>query len=174
MENKYLIRRAKNTNDIKNLSKLFNQVFYPEKVGAFAKTITDYLPKMEIRNWFITEEKALGEIASAFALIPWIWEMQGIKLKVAEMGIVATNEKYRRKGLMRLLNDEFNKSLNNENFDLAVIQGIPGFYNKFGYHYVIPMENHLNIDLNIINQDFNSTEYNVRKARISDNTFLKT
>ena len=98
--------------------------------------------------------------------------MHGVKLKVAEMGIVATDEKHQGKGLMRLLNNEFNKTLEIEDYDLAVIQGIPGFYHKFGYHYAIPMENHLNVDLELIKDDFDSDKFSVREVQLSDIPFL--
>ena len=172
MENNYLIRRAQNTNDIKELKELFNKVFYPEKVGDLAEIFSDYLPEMELDNWFLAEEKQSSKIVAAFALIPWVWEIQDIKLKVAEMGIVATAENHQGKGLMKMLNKEFDNTLACEEFDLAVIQGIPGFYHKFGYNYAIPMENHINLDLNTIHDSFDSSSFEVRKAEITDIPFL--
>jgi predicted acetyltransferase len=75
--------------------------------------------------------------------------LEGTKLHVAEMGLVGTQENHRGRGLMRTLNREFDKTLDEEKFDLAVIQGIPGFYHQFGYHYAIPLENHINMPLHI-------------------------
>ena len=95
----------------------------------------------------MAEDKKTRTIVSAFALIPWTWEMHGIHLKVAEMGIVGTLEDHRHRGLMRALNAEFDRTLGNERFDIAVIQGIPGFYHHFGYHYAVTMENHVNLPL---------------------------
>jgi hypothetical protein len=61
---------------------------------------------------------------------------------------------------------------NQDNFDLAVIQGIPGFYHKFGYHYAIPMENHINLSLyQIIDNQVNSN-YVFSLAEYSDIPFL--
>ena len=133
MKNKYTIRRAESSSDGKRLQTLFAEVFYPEKVGVLAETMFHHLPRMEYKYWFIAEEKQTGSIVSAFALIPWTWEMEEIKLKVAEMGIVGTLKAHRGQGLMRILNKEFDKTLEEEKFDLAVIQGIPGFYHQFGY-----------------------------------------
>ena len=172
MNKKYNFRRATNSNDIKNLCKLFDKVFYPEKVGELTNIFSKCLPGMKNDYWFIAEEKDNLEIVSAFALIPWNWEIAGIRLKIAEMGIVGTNELHRGKGLMRILNTEFDNTLVNESYDIAVIQGIPGFYHKFGYRYAIPMENHINLDINHIKEDFNSEAYSIRIADLNDLHFL--
>lgn len=150
MSDKYNIRRAESSDDGKRLNALFSKIFFPEPVGVLAETMFNHLPRMKKRYWFIAEEKATETIVSAFALIPWTWEMDGIKLKIAEMGIVGTLEKYRGQKIMHILNKEFDRTLDEENFDFAVIQGIPGFYHKFGYYYSIPLENHINISLDSI------------------------
>ena len=102
MEN--IIRRANSSGDSKKLHKLFTEVFYPEDVGTLASTMFEHLPGMENKYWFVAEARETGNIVSAFALIPWVWALEGIKLKVAEMGIVGTLEAYRGQGLMRILN----------------------------------------------------------------------
>jgi predicted N-acetyltransferase YhbS len=150
LNDKYRIRRAEASDDATQLHALFSDVFHPEDIGTLAETMFHHLPRMKRKYWFIAEEKETSKIVSAFALIPWTWELEGIKLRVAEMGIVGTQEKHRGRGLMRLLNTEFDKTLNDEKFDLAVIQGIPGFYHQFGYYYAIPLENHINMPLHLI------------------------
>ncbi|MBI9052979.1 MAG: GNAT family N-acetyltransferase [Bacteroidales bacterium] len=172
MDNKYLIRRVQNQTDINKLIILLNNVFQPERVGNLAKIFLESLPESECKYWFIAEEKETKNIVSSFTLIPWCWELKGIKLKVAEMGLVATDVNHRGKGLMRLLNQEFDAVLKEEEFDLAVIQGIPGFYHKFGYHYAIPMENHLNICLKNIPSQAKTRRFEIRNAEISDIPFL--
>ena len=145
MNDKYIIRRAESPDDSKRLFNLFSEVFHPQNVGILAETMFNHLPRMKNKYWFIAEEKNTSIAVSAFALIPWAWEMDGIRLKVAEMGIVGTREEHRNQGLMKILNREFENTLKEENFDLTVIQGIPGFYHNFGYYYSIPMDNHINI-----------------------------
>jgi len=172
MDNKYLIRRAQSHNDYKNIIKLLNIAFYPEKVDYLAEVFMEFLPGTEDKYWFIAEEKETGNIVSSFTLIPWQWEIQGIKLKVAEMGLVATDENHRGKGLMKMLNQEYDTTLFKEGFDLSVIQGIPGFYYKFGYHYALPMENHLNVSLGNIKNEFDANEFKVKLAELSDISFL--
>jgi len=172
MENNYLIRRAHNQNDYKNIIELFDRVFYPEKVGELANVFMKSLPGSKYKYWFVAEEKETGKIVSSFMLIPWQWEIQAVKLKVAEMGLVGTDEKHRGKGLIRMLNQEYDTTLSKEGFDMAVIQGIPGFYHKFRYHYALPMENHLNVSLSNIKNEFDTNEFKVKLAELSDIPFL--
>jgi predicted N-acetyltransferase YhbS len=150
MNNKYSVRRAQSEKDSIQLRDLFNEVFFPEKVGVFAETIFHHLPRMEKKFWFMVEEEATSKIVSAFALIPWVWEYEGVKLKVAEMGVVGTLERYRGRGFMRMLNQEFEQTFEEEQFDISVIQGIPGFYNHFGYYYAVELENHIDVPLFIL------------------------
>lgn len=111
-------------------------------------------------------------MVSAFALIPWTWKMDGIRLKVAEMGLVGTLESHRGQGLMKILNREFDQTLDEEKFDLAVIQGIPGFYHRFGYRYAIPLENHINLPLHGLPDEPANAGYFIRPAGLDDIDFL--
>ena len=172
MNNKYTIRRAESSSDGKRLHTLFSEVFHPEEVGILAETMFHHLPGMENKYWFIAEEKKTGSIVSAFALIPWIWELEGIRFKVAEMGIVGTLKEHRGQGLMRILNREFDKTLEEERFDLAVIQGIPGFYHQFGYSYSIPLENHINLPLHVIPEKQEQDVHTFRLACEKDIPYL--
>ena len=172
MDKNHIIRRANSSADAEKLHKLFTEVFHPDDVGSLAETMFKHLPGMENKYWFIVEEKQTGDIISAFALIPWVWELEGIKLKVAEMGIVGTLEKYRQQGLMRILNQEFDKTLQKDNFDIAIIQGIPGFYGQFGYSYSIPLENHINLPLHTIQPKEIERGCTFRLAGIEDIPFL--
>ncbi|BCS98586.1 hypothetical protein DSLASN_42180 [Desulfoluna limicola] len=172
MHTDYKIRRAESKEDAKRLHDLFQEVFHPEEVGVLAETMFHHLPGMTKKNWFIAEEKASGRVVSAFALIPWAWEMEGVSLKVAEMGIVGTLEAHRGKGLMRLLNREFNNALAEEGYDLAVIQGIPGFYHRFGFHYAVAMENHINLHLSAIEGHIEDSRFEFRRAGAEDIPFM--
>ena len=174
MHSTYRIRRAESPDDAGKLRDHFDKIFLPEEVGAFAETISSSFPGMKNGRWFIAEEET-GEIASAFALIPWTWEMAGLRLKVAEMGIVGTGEGHRNRGLLRLLYREFDATLAEEGFDLAVVQGIPGFYRRFGYYYSIPLEPHIDIPLHLVPDptgDGDGEAYDFRLAGTEDAPFV--
>ena len=169
--NNYIIRNAHDQNDINQLKPLFNTVFHPEKVGDLAETMSHHLPGLNHDHWFVAEDPTSSSIVSAFALIPWQWEMAGIQLRVAEMGIVGTHPDHQGKGLMKRLNHRFDHRLQDENYDLAVIQGIPGFYRKFGYQYSIPLENHLEVPLHLMDESRES-DFVIRDATLEDIPFL--
>jgi len=73
---------------------------------------------------------------------------------------------------MRLLNQEFDHTLDTENFDLAIVQGIPGFYHRFGYSYALPLENHINMPLHVLPEAQEKDEYSFRLARVEDIPYL--
>ncbi len=170
MDNEFSIRRANSDQDAEKLKVFYNDIFHPEDVGGFAEIIFKHFPGMEKRYWFILEDEAKDQIIAAFSLIPWEWAFNGIPLKVAEMGIVGTHADYRGRGLQRILNQEFDRVLIDEGFDLAVIQGIPGFYDQFGYRYSLPLENHINLPLHII--PASEATYAFRLATLEDIPFL--
>ena len=168
----YRFRRAESSADADKLHDLYLDVFQTEDVGTLAKTMFHHLPGMTRENWFIAEEKTNAEVVSAFALIPWTWEMEGIKLRVAEMGLVGTQAGHRGQGLMRALNRAFNATLAEESYDLAVIQGIPGFYHRFGFHWAVPLENHIDLSFHMIPDMDNDGTWRIRRAGMEDIPFL--
>jgi predicted N-acetyltransferase YhbS len=172
MHDLYTIRRSENSDDAQKLKELFTAVFHPEKVGNLAETMFLHLPGLIDKYWFIVEEKKTAQIVSAFTLIPWVWELEGVKLKVAEMGIVGTLKEHRRRGLISLLNKEFEKTLEEGRFDLSVIQGIPGFYQQYGYSYAVALENHINLSFHSIPGERTDEPFNYRRAVLDDIPFL--
>jgi hypothetical protein len=169
--NNIIIRRASSKSDCDKLKILLNTIFSPEKVGDLAETFFYHLPGMKNEFWFIAEDKNTSQIVSTFVLIPWQLEIGGILFKVAEIGLVGTSENYRGLGLIKMLNMEFDKAMEDEGFDFAIIQGIPGIYQKFGFYYSVSLENHINLPLHVIDSDSNE-EYNFRLAGINDIQFL--
>ncbi|MCP4579190.1 MAG: GNAT family N-acetyltransferase, partial [Deltaproteobacteria bacterium] len=167
----YLIRNAESIKDADGLHDLYSEVFYPEKVGELARTLFHSLPGMEKAYWFIAEEKKTCKIVSAFALLPWIWQMDGVSLKVAEMGLVATRETHRNKGLMKQLNRAFDRTLRKENFHMAIIQGIPGFYHHFGFYYAVDFENHIDFPFYAV-PEIPDAGYSIRLGTVEDIDFF--
>ncbi|CAA9346159.1 MAG: hypothetical protein AVDCRST_MAG93-6896, partial [uncultured Chloroflexia bacterium] len=71
-------------------------------------------------------------------LLPWTLRYEDVELRAAEMGIVGTAEAYRRRGLVRHLNERFSQLMQEGGYVLSHIQGIGFFYRQFGYDYAIP------------------------------------
>ena len=161
----FKIRTARSREDCARLVTLFDTVFLPEAVGKLASTLYEHHPDTQPSYWFMAEHVATGELAAAFTLIPWRWSWFGESIKVAEQGIVATLPKFQGLGLQSQLNAAFDNALQEQSFDLAIIQGIPGFYHKFGYHYSLPIDNHINLEWHQIPQATNP-ELTFREASL--------
>lgn len=172
LDSRYTIRRAQSPEDAEQLRVLFDDVFHPQQVGVLAQTLFHSFPNTQYKYWFIAEETKTGQVVSAFALIPWTLEMEGVPLKVAEMGIVGTLESHRGKGLFSRLSQDFDRVLLEEGFDFAMIQGIPGFYGQFGYSYAAPLEHHINLALHQIPDLPEKNGYSFRQADLEDIPFL--
>jgi predicted acetyltransferase len=128
----------RNKKDIMDYMKLVRKVFGQE-VGAdvLAKKLIDHHPEMTLDNFFVI--KHVGTMVSTLNLIPVTWSIGDVKLKIAEMGHVGTLPEYRGRGLIQKLVLDFLKTMEQQNFDLAVIEGIPYFYRQFGYDYALPL-----------------------------------
>ena len=168
---RYVLKRAELQKDAPRLRAFFNAVFAPEDVGNLAENLCRHFPGMEGRFWFLAEDRESGNIAAACALLPWKWQMEGIPLKVGEMGIVGTGEQYRGQGFMRRLRGELMKVVEEEHFDLVVIQGIPGFYDRLGFRYALPLCSHVELPLHAVPSKVSET-LGVRSAEIEDIPFL--
>lgn len=150
MQNKNYTIRHLNDNEIPELEKMFNTIFHPEKVGSLARVMTESFPDIEKENWFIAAEAKSEKPVAGLVRIPWEWEIEGVRLKIAEQGIVGTLKEHRGHGLIRQLNEKFDQDAATENYDLQAIEGIPGFYHNFGYYFSLPLEQHLNLSLHVI------------------------
>lgn len=170
--NEYVTRRAELEKDAPRLHAFFDAVFGEEaQVGLFAENLFRHHPDVEGRSWYLAEDAESGELASACALIPWCWRMENVRLKVAEMAIVGTGEKHRNRGLMRRLRTELMETVRDEGFDLVVIEGIPGFYDRLGFRYALPLCSHVELPLQAVSTDM-PQGITVRPVTTDDIPFL--
>ena len=132
------IQCLRNKKDVKDYLRLVQKTFGQE-VGVcdLAKKLIDHHPEMTLENFFVVKHK--GRMVSTINLIPVTWSIGDVKLKVAEMGHVATLPECRGRGLIQKLVLKFLKTVARQNFDLAVIEGIRYFYRQFGYDYALPL-----------------------------------
>jgi len=63
----------------------------------------------------------------------------GLELKSCELGIVATDPDYQKRGISSQLTEQFMNEVKEKGYTSIFIQGIPHFYRKFGFHYAVPM-----------------------------------
>lgn len=171
MEN-IIFRGATKDGDIQQLKELYYTAFYPERVDEFAEILYNHQPNLPNKNWLVAEDTALQKIVAAIVLIPWKWKIVDVEINMAEFGIVATLPEYRGKGLMHKLNLEFEHLMQENDFFVSGIQGIPGFYYKLGYEYAVELENKIIVPLHLLEQEQQNYGYSIRKADFTDIPFL--
>jgi predicted N-acetyltransferase YhbS len=108
-DNDFTFQHLETEKDIEEYLEIIRKVFGQNTgVGVFiGKLVYDH-PKMALRNHFIA--KYHGRVIAGLSLIPIQLSIGGILLKVSEMGNVATLEEYRRKGLIRRLLNEYQRT----------------------------------------------------------------
>lgn len=125
--------------DAERLAAFNGQIFGEPVAGMTRRLIFDH-PMSRLDYWLYIEDEQSQQIVSTLALIPHHWRYEDVTLKAGEMGIVATLDSYRNRGLVRALAARHRELLNEGDFDLSPIQGIPYFYRQFGYEYALPLE----------------------------------
>jgi predicted acetyltransferase len=113
-----------------------------EKVfgGEERKMFEDlFFKSLNKENNIILAAKDGEDIISTITLIDFPINYFGIDIKAAELGIVATDEKYRGKGINNKVTELYHKKLEEGNYLISVIEGIPYFYRKYGYNYSVKM-----------------------------------
>ena len=132
--------------DIEENLEIMRKVFGSNTgVDLFVKKLIYKNPRMKLENYFVIKHR--GKMVATLNLIPMEWKIDGVSLKVAEMGCVATLESYRCQGLMRKLINEYHKAIADQWYDLSAIEGIPYFYRQFGYEYTLPLDEETKISL---------------------------
>ncbi|MGL1893551.1 MAG: GNAT family N-acetyltransferase [Spirochaetaceae bacterium] len=147
---------------------LFDEIFTDENVGNLGIVATQFMPGLEHKNWYLIKN---NKLVSGLARVNWNVTFGDILLKVWEQAIVGTLTSERGQGLISKLNQKLDIDAQKEDVDLIIIQGIPGFYNKFGYRYSIEFETHINLSLDKIMDVLKP--YKVRLATIEDFPLFK-
>ena len=168
--NTHIIKKCSNDTDRRKLID-FNSLIHGEDCGRLTEKLLKKHPQIHDEN-FIFIQTSKNEIISSVALIPWQVDFHNIKLNVFELGIVGTDPKERGKGLSRELTNFFIDMIEDLNYDISIIQGVPGFYHNFGFHYAIPLDIHLNLPLYLVDEPFDNSNYKIRKASNNDAIFI--
>ena len=124
--------------DYEQLYGVMDSAFKDEELSSIVRRFVEYHPEMTEREYFMV--KAGDKAVAGLVLIPEKWNIDGVELKVAEMGCVGTDPEYRRRGLQRILNEKFDEHAREADYDLCVLAGIPFFYRQFGYQYAVELD----------------------------------
>ncbi|NDJ77590.1 MAG: GNAT family N-acetyltransferase [Chloroflexi bacterium] len=147
----------------------FNDHIHGEDLDAMTRGLVLHHPHTRPEHWLFVEDDASRDVVSALCLIPWTWRCDGVELKAGEMGIVGTREDFRHRGLIRALDARFKELLNEGEYDLSQIQGIPYYYRLFGYEYALPLEGGWHLAPHQVPEGVSDVpRYSFRQATIDD------
>lgn len=103
--------------------------------GITCERILRHHPAVRYDDFLLVEDEQSGEVVSTTCLIPWRCTLDGVALDVAMLEIVATHPHFRKRGLIRAQIAAFHSAVQQQGFDLTIIEGIPYYYRQFGYAY---------------------------------------
>jgi predicted N-acetyltransferase YhbS len=152
----YVVHKPSTRDDLEQVYELMRVVFPDEKVDALIRRLLDHYPETTVDHVFSV--RSSGETVAALVMIPQTWVLDGVELRVAEMGCVATRPDHRRRGLQRMLNEAFDRYASEGGFDLCALAGIPYFYRQFGYEYAVDLDHSTTLDADRIPEAEGSLE----------------
>jgi predicted acetyltransferase len=144
----YKFYKPSTDEDIKQIYQLMRTVFKSEEIDRLVKNLIENHPEITLDNLFCILDD--GKIIASLIMIPQTWIVDGLEIKVAEMGCVATHPEYRGRGLQHILNEKFDNYASNNGFDLCALAGIPYFYRQFGYEYSVELDHMISLSLSAI------------------------
>lgn len=149
--------------EIDKIYPAMNSAFPNEDVESIVRRFVESHPDMTPDDYFMVlkDEKSVAGLV----LIPQKWSIDGVEVNVAEMGCVGTDPEHRRKGLQRILNDEFDEYARGKGYDLCALAGIPYFYRQFGYQYAVELDYISTIDVEKLPK---GSKYSTRPFERSD------
>ena len=124
--------------DVEQVFALMKVVFPNEDVDGLVRRLLNLYPPMTLDH--LLAVRYGDETVASLVLIPQTWVMDGVELRVAEMGCVATHPDHRGRGLQRMLNERFDEVAEDGGYDLCALAGIPYFYRQFGYEYSLDLD----------------------------------
>jgi hypothetical protein len=147
----------------------FQSLIHGQGVADMTRELILHHPNTRSEYWLYVEDERTGKIVSSICLIPWTLRYEGVSLRAGEMGIVATLEAYRHRGLVRTQAARHAELLREGGFDLSHIQGIPYFYRQFGYEYAMPLVGGWHVELrHIPDAPDDAPPYTFRQATLDD------
>jgi predicted acetyltransferase len=134
----YEFCKPRSEEDYEAFYQMLDAAFPGEDVRAITRRFVQEHPEMTDKNYFIVKKG--DQVAAGLLLLPQTWVIDGVEIKVAEMGCVGTRPEHRRKRLQRILNEKFDEYARENGYDLCVLAGIPYFYRQFGYQYAVDLD----------------------------------
>ncbi len=167
--NGLILKSVGNEHDVERVAAFAGQIF-GEGVAGLSRSLILHHPHTRPDHWLFVEDENAGQVVSSLVLIPWQWCYEDVTLKSGEVGIVATLEAYRKRGLIRAQFVRHRELLREGEYDLSHIQGIPYFYRQFGYEYAMPLEPGWRVELHNLPDTLpdSAPHYRFRLATLAD------
>ena len=161
-----IARTKKDFECLKNMiKKIFDQEVYELADDLFYRS-----PKKEDNIYFCAYDNEAEKYVGILCLLDTPVKYGDVILKTAEYGIAGTLAEYRGQKINNKLTEMFFEKCKELNYNLAVIEGIPYFYRRYGFNYAVEMTNEkidlFDLDLN------NNNNLKLRKAESKDIDFL--
>lgn len=147
-----LVLRFATAADTDALATLNERVFgYGDPLPAIAAATRDLMspehPTCGAGNFTLVEDTRTGQPVSTLCLIPQTWTYAGIPFEVGRPEIVATDEAYRRRGLVRHQMEVIHARSAALGHLVQAITGISWYYRQFGYEYALDLGGGRVVDL---------------------------
>jgi hypothetical protein len=144
MENRYRIRQGR-ASDIAELARLHASVQLQAITGgqphagvaAWVEDLLDGHPSVSPDHFLVAEEVASGQPVASLVELRQDWTLSGVRLPVAQIELVGTAPEHRGHRLTDRLFAALHERHSAEDIALQVIEGIPYFYRRLGYHYAL-------------------------------------
>jgi len=149
-----------------------NVTVHGEEIKEYIKRIYKEHPKKKEILWFYIEDNSTGQIISLLTLLPLEWKFEGKLLPVCEMGFVGTLKEYRGKGLIGKLNEFYERVMMERGYLLSCLRGIPYYYRRFGYEFVLSLDERFSLSPDQI-PSMELSHIDIRKATRKDIGYIE-
>lgn len=144
---------------------------FGKEVGPIVEKLFTYHPDFPVSDHFLIMDTKKNQVVSYFCLSRSTCVLNGTKFTVGAMEVVCTLPEYRHRGLIRRLNELFEKRAEEYKLPLLVIIGIPFFYRNLGYEYALTFNGTITVPTEVIPQLKKGEEEPIVVEEITERTF---
>lgn len=140
IDNQFSIHIAGENKEVFEKILELNILNHGEPVREYLTRIFWEHPRKKELLWLYIKDSEMDKIVSSISLFPLEWHMESIIIPLCEMGFVGTLKNYRGKGFIRELNSLYEQIMADRGYLISAIRGIPYFYRKLNYEFVLPLD----------------------------------
>lgn len=168
IDDQFSIHIAKDTEE--ELTALINlniAIHKEELLESYIRLIFLKHPRRSDILWLYLKDDKNDKLVSTICLIPLEWQIQNANLPACEMEFVGTLEEYRGNNFIKILNELYEKIMEQNGYILSVIRGIPYYYRSLGYEYISSLDERIRIPVSKIPRAIDK-KIKIRKANSND------